>query len=80
MKLIDSSSVIDDHLSEDSASSGVASEDDEILHKVQKEQAWFASLPDRASHEKFLRRAVDLMLERAVFASTSREAKVKLYS
>jgi glutamate decarboxylase len=34
--------------------------------------SWFASLPDRKQHTQFLKDAVDLMLEKAVFQATKR--------
>ncbi|XP_063221372.1 cysteine sulfinic acid decarboxylase [Bacillus rossius redtenbacheri] len=38
--------------------------------------AWFASLPDRARHERFFRDMTELLLEEAVFEGTSRAGKV----
>jgi hypothetical protein len=38
--------------------------------------SWFASLPDRQRHSQFLKEAVDLMLEKAVFQATSRSNRV----
>lgn len=36
----------------------------------------FKSLPERAKHEDFIRRAVDLLVERVVFGRSSRTSKV----
>lgn len=36
----------------------------------------FKSLPERSKHEDFLRRAVDLLVERVVFGRSQRSAKV----
>lgn len=44
--------------------------------KSTRSVAWFASLPDRQRHSQFLKEAVDLMLEKAVFEATSRTNRV----
>lgn len=36
----------------------------------------FKSIPDRSKHEDFIRRAVDLLVERVVFSRTQRTSKV----
>lgn len=41
-----------------------------------KEDDLFQSLPERSKHEEFIRRALDLLVERVVFGRTTRTAKV----
>lgn len=40
------------------------------------DQTLFQSLPERSKHEEFIRRAVDLLVERVVFGRATRTAKV----
>lgn len=40
------------------------------------EESLFQSLPERSKHEEFIRRAVDLLVERVVFGRSQRSAKV----
>lgn len=42
----------------------------------EQEKTNFQSLPERASHEQFIRRALDLILDRVVFTGTERQNKV----
>jgi hypothetical protein len=44
--------------------------------KSTRNVAWFASLPDRQRHSQFLKEAIDLMLEKAVFEAASRTSRV----
>ncbi|PNF13607.1 Cysteine sulfinic acid decarboxylase [Cryptotermes secundus] len=44
--------------------------------KSTRSVAWFASLPDRQRHSQFLKEAVDLMLDKAVFDAASRTNRV----
>jgi hypothetical protein len=43
-----------------------------VIEKSSTSVSWFASLPDRKRHFQFLKEAVDLMLEKAVFQATKR--------
>lgn len=72
-------------LTTDSGSCGATSSEDESWiqpSKPRDEQvrvqtpAWFASIAHRPRHEDFIRKAVDIMIEQAVFQGTSRENKV----
>jgi hypothetical protein len=47
-----------------------------VADKSPRRVAWFTSLPDRQRHSQFLKEAVDLMLEKAVFQATSRTNRV----
>jgi hypothetical protein len=47
-----------------------------VAEKSTRSVSWFASLPDRQRHSQFLKEAVDLMLEKAVFQATSRTNRV----
>ena len=44
--------------------------------KSQRNLPWFASLPDKQQHSAFIKNAVELMLEKAVFESTNRSTRV----
>lgn len=46
-----------------------------VVEKTRK-VPWFASLPDRQQHSQFLKEAVDLILEKAVFQATNRSNRV----
>jgi hypothetical protein len=54
-----------------SSSSGYA-----VGKKLTRSVPWFASLPDRQRHSQFLKEAVDLMLDKAVFQATNRTNRV----
>jgi glutamate decarboxylase len=47
-----------------------------VVQKTTRNVPWFASLPDRQQHSQFLKEAVDLMLEKAVFQATNRSNRV----
>jgi glutamate decarboxylase len=51
-------------------------EDVTVVEKPARNVPWFASLPDRQQHSHFLKEAVDLMLEKAVFQATNRSNRV----
>jgi hypothetical protein len=47
-----------------------------VIEKSTTSVSWFASLPDRKRHSQFLKEAVDLILEKAVFQATKRNNRV----
>lgn len=78
---------------EGSSSSGAASEDEDICHRISTIKAsispppartnsndnWFSSLPNKLQHEDFIKESVNLILEKAVFKGLSRSNKVLDY-
>lgn len=44
--------------------------------KAPRSVPWFASLPDKQRHSQFLKEAIELMLEKAVFQATNRNNRV----
>lgn len=51
-----------------------------IVAGEEKGEVLFQSLSERSKHEDFLRRAVDLLVERVVFGRASRTSKVVEWS
>ncbi|XP_069701601.1 cysteine sulfinic acid decarboxylase [Periplaneta americana] len=62
---------VDDDVHVPAPSSGYSTD-----KKSPKSVPWFASLPDKQRHSQFLKEAIELMLEKAVFQATNRSNRV----